>query len=400
MSVNRVLLVSPEPSVIALKHTLGACAARWQTRWVTDEAEALTTLEAAAYDVVIVDVAPGRSGLLAVLERAKSRRPEMARIVLWPHPEPELLARALRVAHQCVSMPCEPGELWKLVERTCCLNGLMHHRAIRELLGGLERLPSVPRSYVALTQAMSRDEVHLGQIVAIVENDTAMAAKILQLVNSAYFGRARRVSSIPVAVSLLGLERLRTLALGTHVFGMLGEAESRTFGLDALQHHALVTAQLARRFLAGCGRAEEGFAAGLLQNVGMLVLAVCLKDRYREVLDEARRRQAPVERVEHEHFDVTHAHVGACLLGLWGLPATIVEAVAFHHAPAGVFHDDTALLDAIHAADAMAGAIVQRRAPDANACPIDPIVLSREGTGQTVHAWRAIAAEAFGSVRP
>lgn len=400
MNVTRVLFVSAEPSVAALGEALGACAGRWQARCVADRAQAMDALRAGAYDVVIGDVASGAEEALSVLERIKAERPDTARIVLGSRPEPDLLARVLGVAHQCVGMPCASTELWKIVERTCCMNGLMHHRGIRELLGGLERLPSVPRSYAAMTQAMAREEVHLGEIVAIVEKDTAMAARILQLINSAYFGQARRVASIPVAVSLLGLERLRTLALSTHVFGMLGEAESCACRLDQLQQRALVTAQLARRFLARCGRGEEGFAAGVLQNVGMLILAVCLKERYLEVLDEAGRRQVPVERVEGERFGVTHAEVGACLLGRWGLPVTIVEAVAFHHAPANVFHDDTALLDAVHVADAMTDAILRQRGPEAQELAIDPIVLSREGMGETLRAWYTVAAGEYGAARP
>lgn len=399
MNVTRVLLVSAESSVAALGEALGACAGRWQARCVADSAQAMEALAAGAYDVVIGDVASGPEEALSVLERVKAERPDTARIVLGSRSEPDLSVRVLGAAQQCVAMPCASTELWKVVERTCCMNGLMHHRGIRDLLGGLERLPSVPRSYTAMTQAMAREEIHLGEIVAIVEKDTAMATRILQLINSAYFGQARRISSIPVAVSLLGLERLRTLALSTQVFAMLGEAESRAIRLDQLQQRALVTAQLARRFLAVSGRGEEGFAAGLLQNVGMLVLAVCLKERYREVLDEAGQREVPVERVEGDRFGVTHAEVGACLLGRWGLPATIVEAVAFHHAPASVFHDDTALLDAVHVADAMAEAILQRRGPDAQELAIDPVVLSREGMGETLRAWHAIATQEYGAAR-
>lgn len=354
-----------------------------------------------SYDVVIAEVSRERSRGLDVLDRAKIEHPETARIVLSEPMERDQLARALEVAHQCIAKPCEADSLWKVIERTTCLHGLMRNRVVSGLLGGLDRLPSVPRSYIALTEAVGRPDVNLSEIVAIVETDTAMATKVLQLVNSAYFGRPRRISSIPVTVSLLGLERLRALALSTHVFGMIGDAESRACGLERLQERSLMTAQLARRFLSGSGRAEEGFTVGLLQDVGKLLLAVSLRDRYRDVHEEACRRQTPIESLEREEFGVSHAVVGACLLSLWGLPVTIIEAVAFHHAPSGVLHDDTALVDAVHVADAMAQAITQGEgAPATCALVLDPILLSRDGMEEKILAWRRVAAEEYPAMSP
>lgn len=399
--MNRILFVSEEHEAAPLRDALRKHVGQWQMSFVSSSAEAIAALAAGPWDVVVADVIASQLDGLALLARVRDERPETARIVLSPPAAPDVLMRALPVAHQFVAMPCEAVQLWKLIERTCCLNGLVGNAAIRRLLGGLERLPSVPRSYVALTQAMAREEqVSLGEIVAIVEKDTAMAAKLVQLVNSAFFGRSRRISSIPVALSFLGLERLRALALGTHVFGMLTEAQTRACGLERLQERSMLTAQLARCFLSATGRAEEGFTAGLLQNVGKLVLAVCLQDRYQDVVDEARRRRVPVQAMEREHFDVSHAEVGACLLSHWGLPVTIVEAVAFHHEPGSVLHDETALVDAVHVADALVEQVLERSEPESRELVLDPVVMSREGMEERVRAWRAKATEAFPAGMP
>jgi HD-like signal output (HDOD) protein len=216
---------------------------------------------------------------------------------------------------------------------------------------------------------------------------------VLQLVNSAFFSRPRRISSIPVTVSLLGLERLKALALSTQVFGMLSDAESRTYGLDRLQDRSLLTAHLAQRFLAGSRYVDEGFTVGLLQDVGKLLLAACLKDRYRDVVEQARRRLRPVEVVEREQFDVSHAVVGACMLSVWGLPVSIVEAVAFRHAPSGLLHGETALVDAVHVADALAEALQDGRALEPHALALDPNLMLREGMPEKVRRWCALAAE-------
>ncbi|MGH8519319.1 MAG: HDOD domain-containing protein, partial [Panacagrimonas sp.] len=338
------------------------------------------------------EVLSGQAQWLDVLAHVKAMHPETARIVLSAPIEPDMLPRVLEVAHQCIAKPCGPEQFWKAVERTCLLYGLMSNYAIRALTGGLDRLPSVPRSYVALTRAMECPEVSLGEVAAIVERDTAMATKVLQLVNSAFFSRPRRISSIPMTVSLLGLERLRALALSTHVFGMLSDTESKAYGLDQLQERSLLTAELARRFLSGGTRADEGFTVGLLQDVGKLLLAVCLKDRYRDVIEQARRCHKPVEVVESEQLDVSHPVVGAYMLSVWGLPIPIIEAVAFRHAPSGLLHRETELVDAVHVADALADAILAGRELEPGTLMLDPILMLREGMTDKVREWCVSAA--------
>ena len=396
--MNNVLFVSEDPGSVALQDGIRRSAGRWQLRFASSSAQAREALVESAYDIVIVETLPGRvQDDLQVLAQTKALQPAAARIVLTEPLEAGVLPGVLGIAHQCVAKPCAPDQFWKLVERTTCMYGLMNNRVIRELLGGLDRLPSVPGSYVALSKAMECPEPKLSKVVAIVEQDTAMAAKILQLVNSAYFGRPRKISSIPVTVTLLGLERLRALALSTHVFGMLSDAESRACGLERLQDRSLAAAQLARRFLSPIGRGEEGFTVGLLQDVGKLLLATCLKDRYRDEHEEAMRRSVSIDVVERERFGASSAIVGACLLSVWGLPVTIVEAVAFHHAPSSVLHDDTALVDAAHVASALAAVIVDGGDPTTCELVLDPILSSRDGIAERIRHWRVLAAEEFAS---
>lgn len=391
--MNRVLFVSAAHASADAQAAVRRGAGRWHVAFAADSLQAFAALDENPCEAVIADMAPGQVDGLAVLARVKTQYPEAARIALGARIGSDLLPQVLDVAHQCVASPGDPDQLWKVVDRACFLNGLMRDRAIRALLGGLDRLPSLPRSYAALTQAIAREEASLAEVASIVERDTAMAAKLLQLVNSAFFCRPRRITSIPVAVSLLGLERLKALALGTHVFGMLGEAESRACGLDRMQDRALLTAHLAQRFLADTRYTDEAFTVGLLQDVGRMVLAVCLKDRYRDVVEQARRRQRPVEVVERELFDVSHAVVGACMLTVWGLPVSIVEAVAFRHAPSGVLHGETSLVEAVHVADALADAIERGNAPVPAALVLDPLLMLRDGMAEKVGRWCARAAD-------
>lgn len=396
--MNAVLFVSDARSMGVWRDRLRGCEPRWHIRYASDVAAAEAIVAAGMFDVVISALQEHEADGLALLGRIQTRSPRTARIVLRPGTTHDATVQELPMAQQVLSSFCEPTELWSVVERTCCLNGLVENPLIRELVGGLDRLPSVPRSYLALSQAMSRAEVRIEEIVAIVEQDSAMALKLLQLVNSAFFGRARKITSLSQAVSYLGLDVLRALALSAQVFGMLGGCSLQAYGLEQLQERSMQTAYLARRFLAARGMAEEGFTAGLLQDVGRLVLAVGLKDRYREVIDQARQQQQSPREAEQEAFGVTHAEVGAYLMSLWGLPAELIEAIAFHHNPGGVLHEQTELLDAIHVADAEVEAHYER---EACVQPVlDPVLLARPGMADTLLRWHAIAAQQFSGARP
>lgn len=395
--MNAVLFVSDAPALALWRERLRVYEPRWQIRYAASVADAEAVAGTGAVDVVISALQQGEADGLAMLDRIQTESPRTARIVIQPGMTQDA-ARPLRpMAQQVLGPFCEPTELWSVVERTCCMNGLLENPTIRDLVGGLDRLPSVPRSYVALSQAMERADVSLEEIVAIVEQDSGMALKLLQLANSAFFGRARKTTSLSQAVAYLGLDVLRALALSAQAFAMLEGESLKAYGLEQLQDRSVLTAYLARRFLAARGLAELGFTAGLLQDVGRLVLTVCLKDRYREVIDRARRQQESLRDAEQAAFGVTHAEVGGYLMSLWGLPAELIEAIAFHHKPGGVLHDDTALVDAIHVADAEVEAFVEQRGRARPA--VDPLLLERPGMADTLVLWHAMAAQQFAGAR-
>lgn len=151
-----------------------------------------------------------------------------------------------------------------------------------------------------------------------------MSSKVLQVVNSSFFSSGSSVSDVRAAVLRLGMKTIRNLALGIGAFDSLGKLSENTAGsIEALQKRSLQIAQLASRIAQGREDPDAAFMAGLVCDVGELVLVASPT-----VGDVARQTDA-----------VTHAEVGAFLLGLWGLPYRIVEAVANHHAPQRNAHD-------------------------------------------------------------
>src|SRR5688572_30352711 len=332
--MKRILFVDDEPQILdGLRDLLRKQRKQWTMVFALGGEAALRELEKQPFDVVVSDMRmPGIDGA-TLLTRVKEQYPASARIILSGHAERDSIVRALPVAHQFLNKPCDATLLRVVVERACELQRLLQNENIRCLIGKLDKLPSVPHTYWELTRVASRPDVALEDLAAIVEQDPAMTVKVLQLVNSGYFGMPQRLSSVRQAVSYLGTDLLKALALSAHAFGTVGQGKTQLFSLEALQRHALSTARMVKRMVPDPKLAGEPFTAALVHDIGRIVLAVGVPDVLDEALRQERNSGRPAHQVERELLGVCHAEVGAYLLGVWGLPLPIVEAVAYHHSP-------------------------------------------------------------------
>jgi HD-like signal output (HDOD) protein len=389
MNAYRILFVDDEPSILeALRRVLHRQRRTWDLVFTLDGQGALDELAKAPFDVIVCDLRmPGMDGA-SLLGEVKERHPNVIRIVLSGSADREAV-RTLAVAHQFLGKPCEADTLRETIERACQVRGLLDSSALREVVGRLDRLPSVPHTYWELTRAIDRPDVSVAEIARIVETDPAMTVKVLQLANSAYFGAAQRKVSVSAAVAYLGLGLLKGLALTVHVFSALEGAPAAAFSLEELQREWLMTARLARSFVIPRERAEEAFTAGLVHDIGKVVLATAQPERYGEVVQEARASGRAQHVVEEERLGVTHAAVGAYLLGVWGLPLSIVEVVARHHTPGlAVASPSQEVLAAVHSADVL---VHQLRDGVACGLEVDAAFLERAGLIGQLEGWRAAA---------
>jgi HD-like signal output (HDOD) protein len=226
----------------------------------------------------------------------------------------------------------------------------------------------------------------VGEVIA---RDAGMTAKILQLVNSAFFGLARRIGSPQEAVALLGCDTVKALVLGAKIFAQFDQRRMNRLGLEDLWRHSLAAAMCARTIGAvenhPCKALDETFAAGILHDVGKLVLAQNFPERYADVL---KRAQAPGSRLwemETECFGASHAELGAYLMGLWGLGEEVVDPIAHHHRPPATRSRGpvTALVYAGNALEHLLAA----GTPGAPTVSVDPEALGRLGIADRFPAW-------------
>jgi len=166
------------------------------------------------------------------------------------------------------------------------------------------------------------------------------------------------------------------------------------FSLDRFQDHSLRCARLAKAFLKDSPRAEDAFTAGLVHDIGKLIIAKNLTRQFHEVVDEVRRSdpRQPLHAVERAHIGMSHGELGAYLLGVWGLPAPVVEAAAFHHFPGAVSQGPCEVLAAVHVADALLDSSCSGEGDLPSDERLDLAFLERAGFAARLPEFRAIAA--------
>jgi FixJ family two-component response regulator len=248
---------------------------------------ALEEMSRLSVDVIVSDMRmPGMDGA-ELLKRVKEAHPQTARIILSGHADREAIARVIRVAHQFLAKPADANTVRTVIERTCNYLTLMSDESIRRIVGAMDKLPSLPETYWDLIRIADDPDKGIADLAKVVETDPAMSLKVLQLVNSAYFGLAQRTDSISKAVSYLGSENLKGLLMAAHVFGEDGP-HVEGLSLNDMRDEAVLTANLARQIVRDGRYADSAFAAGLVHDVGKLVLASDPSKRYSDLLRKAR----------------------------------------------------------------------------------------------------------------
>jgi HD-like signal output (HDOD) protein len=293
--------------------------------------------------------------------------------------------RAMPVTHQYLSKPLVGDALREIIERACSLNSILHHQGIRALVGRLTALPATAHTFQDLSEAMTQPNAHTADISRIVSKDTALCVKTLQIVNSSFFRRNQSITSIQAAVTFVGMEMIKSLALSACVFNALDAAPAALKLMRDLQARSLRKAHFARSLLKDSRHADEAFTAALLLDIGQAVLALCSPETFAEVIQIARESNRPLHEVEKEAFSVAHPEVGAYLLGLWGLPLELIEAVAYHHTPSVVKHAHTAMLAAVHVADAVIDATADQ--PEKLLNKLDAAFVARTGVSRCLTEW-------------
>ncbi|HUC84477.1 MAG TPA: response regulator, partial [Candidatus Acidoferrales bacterium] len=351
----------PTAEVAALQAATCANNALWECHFVSNADAALAMLSDRPLDVVVANMSmPGKNGA-ELLHEAGLAHPKTLGFIVGDVTDQALIINCIGGPHQFIRRPYQPADLIRNLHRGLKLDVWLANDDLRELAPRLRRLPSLPATYFNLLKEVESPAATLQSISEIIARDPVVTARLLHMVNSAAFSLAQKVTDPADAVSLLGIETIKSLVLCLQVFGQRDGAREAGLSLEILWEHSLLVAKFARQITfketADARLAGDAFTAGLLHDVGRIVIASNLPKEYAAVVAAAREKSHSLHEEEVAQFGVNHAKVGAYLLGLWGLPAPIVEATAAHHAPGQtVFASEFSLLAAVHAANVFAHA--------------------------------------------
>jgi HD-like signal output (HDOD) protein len=357
---KQILFVDDEPRLLSgLRRMLRSLRDEWDMEFVASGREALERLASVRFDVVVSDMRmPGMDGS-QLLDEVMRRYPDTVRIILSGQCDRQAVLKAVGPAHLFLAKPCDAQTLKSTVAHACELRDGLADVRHKNLVSRLQTVPSLPSVYRDLREELQSSQTSVERAGALISADIGMTSKVLQLVSSGFLGLPRRVSHPAEAAKLLGLDTLRPMVFSTGAFRPL-QAEGLHCWLEALTQHSLAVARTARKIAqtqTGNARlAGDAFLAGMLHDVGMLVLAEHDPQCYLDILAASRAEGRPVWAVEQEKLGITHGEIGAYLMALWGLPDAVVEGVALHDQPGKCSQRGFSALTAVH----VAGAIVQQ----------------------------------------
>ena len=357
--MKRILFVDDEPNVLdGLRRMLRPMREEWEIACASGGEEALAILAEEPFDVVVSDMRmPGMDGA-QLLSEVKQRYPQVIRVVLSGYSEKETILRSVGPTHQYLAKPCDPEQLRDVIGRACALRDLLSEDTLRGLVSQMSTIPSLPQTYTEIIEELQSPDASIkkvGQIHLERRGDDCQdpATRELGLLRTAS-SRVRSVASGGVSLASTHSRRWSFLYTFSRSSTMsrLRDSLSTRSGTTVRRLEHWPNASPMPRVCAEHIR-DHALLAGLLHDAGKLVIAANLPERYGTVLASAKDEELDLWEAERQILTNTHAEVGAYLFGLWGLPDSIVEAVAFHHDPSKCAGTGFTPLVAVHAANAI-----------------------------------------------
>jgi HD-like signal output (HDOD) protein len=353
--VKNILFVDDERELLdGLRARLYKHRSDWKMQFVLSGEEALAIFENEAVDLIVSDVRmPGMDGG-QLLTTVKQRWPTTMRIIISGYSDPVQAVRLTSLAHQYLAKPCEERQVENVIERCFYLRDLLGQESLRTVIGRIGALPAMPRTFARLQNALTQPSVTAGEVADIVNADAAIASKVLQITNSAFFRLRKPMVRIKDAVTYLGFATLRNLVLCAELSSQwrtpreLSEVQPQQ-----LQTHAELSAAACKSLAGGHASPDDAWLAGLLHDIGYWILVQECPQQLAQAIALSKSERLPLFECELETIGATHAQMGAYLLGLWGLPYPIVEAVALHHTPTAIKSLGYDLLGALAVAHAL-----------------------------------------------
>lgn len=353
---NRILFVDKPNALEQIKNMAGHLGDEWDIRFAQSGPEGLKHLEREPFTAIVSDIHMTVKENVELLNEVRERFPDVVRIVLSEYNDRDaVLKSAVKSAHQYLTKPCEATMLRSALEGACELRGWLRNDSIKKVVSRMDSIPSIPSLYNEILYELSRPDVSVPKIANVIAKDVGMSAKILQVVNSAFFCLRQRVTNIAQAVNLLGYDIVRDLVFSLHVFSQFVLSSGSGLNLGQVWLHSfrvgLFSRAIAEAETGDKNLIDDAFMAGMLHDMGKLILASNFPDEWNAARRLSEEEKISLVEAENRVFAATHYETGGYFTCLWGLPDAIVRAVSFHHFRCCLLGDHVTSLMSVYAAN-------------------------------------------------
>ncbi|OUW17860.1 MAG: hypothetical protein CBD18_03810 [Opitutales bacterium TMED158] len=351
----RILIIDDEISCLdVLKTALTPKDDEWLIERSNNPQQALDSIRSNPPVVVICDYSMPQINGAELLKEVERSHPFVQRFIMAAPDERGLLEAGIGSVFHYLPKPCPASRVVSEIQRSLSIESWLGAERIRRIAESVGTLPCLPPLYSKVMNALESEDCTLDQVAQEIATDLSISAKILQIVNSSYFGFEQEISDISQAVAILGIEIVKNLVLALQVFEEDGPPANQAFA-DKLWRHSLEVANGAKAIALyeteNRKRSEEAYASGLFHDLGKLIMQRADPEKFHSVsAGVGRDGKDPLE-AERDAFGCNHTEVGAYLLARWGLPVHVVESAALHHDTAAGSSDSFSTLTAVRVAN-------------------------------------------------
>jgi len=363
MPKRNILFVDDQQAILdGLQRVLRKMRDEWDMEFVLSASQALKRMAEKPFDLIVTDMIMPHINGVELLREVREKYPNTVRFVLSGHSDRELILQSSGFAHRYLAKPCDPDALRDMLNNSLGLRTLLQSEQLHAKISSIGALPTGPDIYRELVDELQSESPSVRKIAGLISQDIGITAKLLHMINSAFFGLPTHVSSPLQAVNLLGLDTVQGLVLAAGLIGQFERDSNIANRIQQIYSHSLSVGTLAQKIAKSLKldkrAVEDSLMAGMLHDVGKLVLLVYLESEQKSISELAKAQQIPELEAERAVLGVTHAEIGAHLLSLWGLPDAIVEAVAYHHVPMSLPNPRTSVLTAVYLASELVDSAV------------------------------------------
>lgn len=353
-----IVFVNSDPSIFSrFEGLVKEFNADWGVTFCSNKQAGLQMCMDKQDAVLVCDSREQRFDVFDFFAELKSLTPSTTRVVLSNKDKEKRFLNSLNLVHSILPDTISSADLENRLNRTITVGEVLKADSLVELLNGTDVVPSVPSLYLELMDLINSEDTSIPEIGTLVAKDVGMTVKLLQVVNSSFFGLRREILTAEDAAVILGVEAIKAMVLSQQAFQAFSSKNIAVDYVNSLWQHSVTTASFAR-CIARLEKADKrtvdiAFTAGMLHDVGKLVLMDLLPEQYEQYLIALKKDSLDVNVIERMIFGATHAEVGAFLLRKWGLSDEIVEPVMFHHDPTAI-RSTFGALTAVYVADCLA----------------------------------------------